>query len=785
MLIANNDEQESTMARILVWMTFFISVWSAAEAASSPTYNTLAEGIDSAAGQGLAGLNHGTFAGTYQDYAFTIKNVAAKTLQHSFDYQSGAVSEAELYFKEAPVIVTIRKNDFCAVVQVRRVAVGAGGFLDEAKSTFSLISDHAQCPSNRPELASAAAGLFRLPIAANNFFQGTWFKWTTTLKKCTSSCVGAPPAPAGAFFKNVVFTPSNGKPGFVATLAENTSINLGRGDFLRVGPMAKVTFNYIDVELSDKSATARLRDLALPLNAGRLSNDALTLFMEPGSGFQAAGLNIEATSGRVDITGGFVSGSASAESTVTLANGPGVRPSLITLARAEVALNEINLSIQGDKVTFSAANGTLSASIKDADLQLGHAVRLALGAADLKLSFACPAGSPDSCRPIQVSPNTPVTTIGVISPLTLVTKGGTYDLGSAGSIKLDRGEVSTGALDLDSRRAKAPVVGNIIRVQLNVSAQTIQLYPGFQLETLSGALSGQDIVLSPQDGLPAGDLNLAVDIGGFRGEGIGRIGTVRGKASMSAVLHRAPQTDIHVLDGKIQADIVATTDGGGATANVLVTDLDLIHGDGSAIFNLTIPQLSYSRFIPGQSDRKGFPDGHVDVIVHEQTVSAKLTTPFKIEQRRVQIRGGRWSVEATTVPVQALLSISSPELVYAPVEIDIPPSTLCTAKVNLPFSNYTASFNVTLVLQENRLGLKSSPFEISPYPQPDLDGKGCQRAIDFICAAVGGAALGPIGAIGGAYLCNSEIEKGERKLKDQMNSIVADGIHSVRFDVTP
>jgi hypothetical protein len=773
------------MIRIFAWIAFLISIWSTAEAAGSPTYKTLAEGIDSATGQGLAGLNQGTFAGYYQDYTFIIKNTGAKTLQHSFDYESGAVNEAELYFKEAPVIVTIRKNDFCAVVQVRRVVVGAGGFLDEAKSTFSLVSDHDQCPSNRPELASAAAGLFRLPIAPNKFFQGNWFKWTGTLKKCAASCAGAPTAAVGALFKNVVFTPLNGKPGFTATLAENTSVDLGRGDFLRVGPMAKVTFNYIAVELADKSTTARLRDLALPLNAGRLSNDALTLFMEPGSGFKAANLNIDAASGRVDITDGFVSGSASSESTVTLANGPEVRPSLITLARAEVALNGINLSFQGDKVTFSAASGTFTASVKDADLQLGHAVRLALGAADLKLSFACPAGSPDSCRPIHVSPGSPVITIGTISPLTLATKGGTYDLGSAGSIKLDRGEVSTGALDLDSRRVKAPVVGNIIRVQLNVSAQTIQLYPGFQLETLSGALSGQDLVLSAQDGLPAGDLSLAVDIGAFRGEGIGRIATVRGKASMTAALRRAPQADIHVLDGKIQADILATTDGGGATANVLVTDLDLIHGDGSAIFNLSIPQLTYSRFIPGQSTSKGFPDGHVDVIVHEQTVTAKLTDPIKLEQRRVKIRAGRWSLEPTTISVHALLSISAPELVYAPVKIDVPPSTLCTAKVNLPFSNYTAAFDATVVAQDNRIGFKSSPFQISPYPQPDLDGKGCQRAIDIVCALAGGALLGPIGAIGGAYLCNDQVEKGGDKLQANMNSIVADGIRSVRFDITP
>ncbi|MDI1266172.1 MAG: hypothetical protein PS018_23255 [bacterium] len=772
------------MIRKLACVALLVSAWSAAEAAGSRTYNTIAEGIDSATGQGLSGLNHGTFAGTYQDYAFIIKNSAAKTLQHSFDYRGGAVDSAALYFKEAPVIVTIRKGDFCAVVQVRRVVVGAGGFLDEAGSKFSLISDHDQCPSNRPELASAAAGLFRLPIAANNFFHGDWFKWTGTLKKCGASCAGAPPAPIGSFFKNVVFTPLDGKPGFTATLAENTSVDLGRGDFLRVGPAAKVSFNYVAIDLADKSTTARLRELTLPLNAGRLSNDALTLFMEPGSGFKAANLNIEAASGRVDITDGFVSGSVASESTVTLANGPGVRPSLITLARAEVALNGINLSIAGDKVTFSATNGTFSASIKDADLQLGRAVRLALGAADLKLSFACPTGAPDSCRPIQVSPNNPVITVGVISPLTLVTKGGTYDLGGAGSIKLDRGEVSTGALDLDSRRTKAPVVGNIIRVQLNVSAQTIQLYPGFQLEALSGALSGQDLALSPQDGLPAGDLALAVDIGAFRGEGIGRIATVRGKAAMSAVLRRAPQTDIHVLDGKIQADIVATTDGGGANASVLVTDLDLIHGDGSAIFNLTIPQLNYSRFIPGMKTEEGFPGGHVEVIVHEQTVSAKLTAAVKLEQRRVKIRGGKWSIEATTVPVQALLSISSPELVYAPVKIDFPPSTLCTSKVNLPFSNYAAAFNVTVVLQDNRLGLKSSPFQISPYPRPELDGAACRRAITLVCG-IAGAALGPIGAIGGAYLCNQEIGKGEEKLQENMNSIVADGIRSIRFDVTP
>ena len=315
------------MSRIWASFAFFFLLWnfpflsgayaaelpSVAYAAGSPTYETLVEGVDSAAGQGVAGLNTGLFAGTYGDYNFTIKNSNTKTLQHSFDYRDGAIYQAELYFKEAPVIVVIRKNDFCAVVEVRRVSVGQGGLLDEGNSTFKLVNDQSQCRSNRPELASAAAGLFRLPIGSNSFFKGDWFKWTSSLKHCAANCASTTPAPVGSLFKNVVFTPSNGAPGFRATLAENTAINLGRGDFLRVGQMASVSFNFVDIELTDKTVSARLRDLTLPLNAGRISNDALTLFMEPGSGFKAANLNIDAATGRVDITDGFVSGSASAE----------------------------------------------------------------------------------------------------------------------------------------------------------------------------------------------------------------------------------------------------------------------------------------------------------------------------------------------------------------------------------------------------------------------------------------------------------------------------------------
>jgi hypothetical protein len=284
--------------------------------------------------------------------------------------------------------------------------------------------------------------------------------------------------------------------------------------------------------------------------------------------------------------------------------------------------------------------------------------------------------------------------------------------------------------------------------------------------------------------LPAGDLNLTIQIGSFRGEGIGRIATVRGSAAMSAILRHIPRTDIHILNGKIEALAAATTDGGAASASVLVTDLDLIHGNGSAIFNLTIPTLNYSRLIPGNSDSKGFLNGHVDLIVHEQIITAKLVNPLRIENRRVQIRGGKWSLESTTIHVSALLSISSPEVVYAPVIIDIPPSTLCTAKVNLPFSNYVADFDITVVILNNRLGLKSSPFTINPYPTPQLDGKGCKRAIDLVYA-IGGSVLGPIGAIGAAYLCNDQVEKGEHELQTNMNSIVADGIKSVRFDISP
>ena len=96
--------------------------------------------------------------------------------------------------------------------------------------------------------------------------------------------------------------------------------------------------------------------------------------------------------------------------------------------------------------------------------------------------------------------------------------------------------------------------------------------------------------------------------------------------------------------------------------------------------------------------------------------------------------------------------------------------------------SFGGCFDVMFVIRNGNIGFSNSPFKISPYPQPIIDGKSCKRAATIICGLAGGV-LGPVGSIGAAYLCNDKIGEVEEKFQAQLNSMVSDGINSIRFDV--
>ncbi len=772
--------------RRLYFFLFIVCFLAAENAAASEsvTYASLAEGIATAQGRGEAEVNKGRFVGRTSQFQFAIINKRAAHVTYVFDYKDGGVDSASIAFREGPIVVVLRQNDTCVVVEIRKITIRPGGFLDTPASDFKPVS-HPECRNPANRLASSAAELFSLPQEPNNFFRFRWFGWQDSIRKCNSDACNQPSSPGIAnFFKDVRFFPSEGKPGFSASLVERTSVALGRGDFLIVGTGGKVEFTTVRIVPADKDVTARLKDLSLPLESGQITTPALRLFLDSGSAFRASNMSITGQNDTLTVENGTIEGSASSGSTVTIDNGAGNKPSVITFARASVKLVDINLTVENSKVTFSARTGEFRAGIQSADLQIGPAARVLVGAADVNVRFRCPAGSPADCRPITAGTGQPLVSMGEIEPLNLTTQNGFYDIPNVGTIRLERGELVTGLLTFDSRKPKTPVSGNIQKLDMTLAAQMLRLDTGFQVQAFSGRLAGEDLVLSQRDGLPVGELRVDAQIGEFLSEGLGRIATIKGSSTLSGLLRRVDQGDVHLLDGRIEAQITAATNGGNASANLRLTDLNLVRGNGSALFSLTIPQINYAHFVPGKKETFDPPVVDVDVTINEQTLSASLVQPIVMTDRKVQIRSNRWSVESTTFPVKARLSLSRDELVYAVVKDDVLNGTICTSKVKVPFTNYLASFDGTLRLTDGRLGFTNSPFVIDPYPNPEIDGRACKDAVTIICGMVG-AALGPIGAVGAAYLCRNEFEEGEEKLQANINRIVADGIRSIRFDAQP
>jgi hypothetical protein len=763
------------------------SLLGQAEAASlSETYASLALSIETARGQGLATLNQGRFAGNDGDIQFAIINRNGKELSFKFDYQGGAIYSGTLDFKTTPIVVVASKNDLCAAVEIQLIIIRPGGFLDEANSKFRVITNHPDCRNPKFELAGAVAQLFRLPLTPSPFFQASWFKWQATTERCLPErCAGVPDRRAASIFKEIVFFPDARSrriplaPGLEVSFADHGSIDLGRGDFLLLASGSRVVFAILSIDVEKQAVTARMKNVTLNLTKGIISAASMQFNLGSGSKLEASNFDIDGKDKTVTFKGTNISGFAESGTTLKISHGPTLQESSVTFAGASVALNSIDLEIRQDYVKFSAASGRFESAVQDADLRLGRGLRLFLGAANFNITFRCPVGSPANCRPLVAETGQPMLTVGEIDPLTVTSKAGWYEAPSVGIIRLDRCEVSTGALEFDSRKVKGPIWGNVKRVALDVSAQRMQLNPGLQLGATSGRLRGEDLTISSNDSIPVGDLDMHVEISEFLSEGLGRFATIRGSSKMDALLRRTDGADIHILNGSIEAAIIATTDGGNVQARLAVSALDLFQGNGGAQFTLVIPPFTYSRTIPGQEEKDGSL-AEVIVTSHLQVLTAKLTREINLDRRQITIRSGKWSIERTTFALQAALSLSDKTLVDAQVEIG--GVHVCEATVNLPFSDYIADFTGELAVHAGNLRFRSTPFVINPYPQPSIDGKSCQRAATLICGLAGGV-LGPIGTVGVAYFCNQEFSKGEKELQDKLNEMVRDGIASTRFDI--
>jgi len=144
--------------------------------------------------------NIGRFDGAYEELRFTIINSKTKEMAFKFDYNYGFIQSGYIEFSQVPIVVVAKQNDFCAAVEIQKVAVRKGS-LDEVNSKYRVLSNHPDCKYPKNELASTIAALFRLPKGPNRFFQADLFEWQAS--------------PARAFLKDITFMPE--KKGYAGT----------------------------------------------------------------------------------------------------------------------------------------------------------------------------------------------------------------------------------------------------------------------------------------------------------------------------------------------------------------------------------------------------------------------------------------------------------------------------------------------------------------------------------------------------------------------------------------
>ncbi len=749
----------SAFACGFLFYSFLFSA-NAALSAANQSIESVASAIATATGQARLSLAAGIFRtkrGT-TEFRLEVPENMESTLKFSFD--NDALLSASWAFQKE-IFVEVRTGGKCVRLRVKRFEYEEGGFL--GGNSEQTIVPSGPCRESEP--LSRLSDFLRLSTEAADFFRGHVFVSLDDLERCRSSSCDA--TSAGLPIRKAVFYSAAGSPGLLVKFRPEASIVLPNSSFLVLAANSGALVKDLSYDLEADAGNASLSEVKLHLTDGVIVGGDTILRVAPGTELVASGFFIEKDEGLVRVDGGRLSGRLGQGTSILLSRDEEKRSTLNILS-ASATLVGLNYESSGGQTSLSILRGQLGVRIEAAELWLSDRNSLRFGYTTADLTLGCPVDTAEGqCTPVEWS-NEGIQLTGTVTNLATALNGGMFNLTNVGQVQLLSGQVVADRLEIDTTDPKSPVTGTLNKFEVSLQGQDLEFDESTSARIATAKVEATDIVYRQGQTLPIGSVRIGGTIERLTGGELKEVGFAAG-AAFELTVERKDGDDPAIIDGRIDGDVSVTMSGGNnAQAKIVARDLRYYRGMGDGFLTLSVTNATYSFATPpDRKTERQFPLS-AEIDVKSITLAPTLARPLTVGPTRIRSFGKSWRIDPVRgAEFEIRLPIARQELVYAPIKTDIG-GTVCAPKVMLEEQTQTISGKFDLFASDTRNGIRIYENNLSPGVLSKVEDRGCSDVGKMVCAVIGGAFGGPIGAAALATICGGEIEEEKQKLSDRI-----------------
>ncbi len=773
------------------WLLFALclSLGSAsAPSRANDFYNSFVESVDQANSQAHVTFADGIYVSSAGDSTMVWNLVGGNRATIAFKYANRTLQAGTISFFD-PLKVEIRAaSGLCSIFTVRKLSFDVGGALDPDNSDFVLSP-----PSPGTCNYSKNALLLEQHLAITNdsgrFFHGRIFTSSDGFRKCKESkckqTVIGQPVTKVVFFSKLL--PDGTLDAISVSLRRNATLRLpNSGGWIQVGDGTQARVAQLTYDLISDSGNAFINDVTINVRSGSLSTGDNVINLESGSQVIFSSIDIEQKPGITLVKDGDISGTLGSQSVLILTSAAGKKSTAI-FNKGEVALKHVGMSFSAGKSSFRAQYAQLKGDVRDALFYFSERNSLSLSNLAFQVDMRCLVAA-DDCFGVEWQSGGQVKATGTISPFVANVNGGSWALDTANSLKIASGTVEAPLLTLDTTSAFFPISGKLNKFDLQVESQNIKLATGATIALATVKLSSADLTLGADEAYPFGTMSIDGSISTAVFGNIDAI--IVANAAINLAISRKPSDSVRVDNGSITANSeVRTSAGDKGSAAVSVGGIQAYGNDLTSKFNLRLDNYQTSVKTPAESksDSSGgdLLKVETNVNLHEVPILVSLAQPIVFDGKLVVSGGVATIAQIKDVPLGINLGIPAQELVYVNVNLKpaVGPSTnACNPKVSLGGGNYRVNGQADLGVTNGSVSLTLRDFALQSDIDFSADDRNCKYVAGAVCGVIGGL-VGPGGAIAGAYLCTSEVEKARKDASGKLNDAVRNAITSYKFSM--